>query len=99
MQRLKPEKREQIIAAARSLFGRYGYAGVGLREIADNADMTVGNIYRYFKGKDDLFESTFGPEDRAVMASAVLSDGENLMRYLRSLPNAELAKIINMAEV
>lgn len=31
-----------------------GYEAVQMREVAERADVSLGTIYRYFKGKDDL---------------------------------------------
>jgi len=41
--------------AALELFRQRGFHGVGLREIADRANLSLGNIYNYYQGKEPLF--------------------------------------------
>ena len=47
-------RRKEILAAASAVFRRRGYAATGMREIAAELEMTAGNLYYYFRGKDDL---------------------------------------------
>ena len=51
---LKEETRKKIIEAAKDEFLHYGYDDANMRRIAIKSNMTVGNLYRYFKSKDDL---------------------------------------------
>ena len=53
-QTLKPEIRESIINASKEEFLKYGYENASMRRIAKSANMTVGNLYRYFKNKEDI---------------------------------------------
>lgn len=48
-------KRERIIEAARARFRYYGIQKTTMQEIANDASVAVGTLYRYFKDKDDLF--------------------------------------------
>lgn len=45
----------KIEAAARGLFTRQGYHGTSVREIADAAGVSIGNIYNYYRTKEELF--------------------------------------------
>lgn len=45
---------EQILRAAARLMERRGSHGVSMQAIADEAGVSVGLIYRYFAGKEDL---------------------------------------------
>jgi AcrR family transcriptional regulator len=47
-------KRERLITAACDLFYRQGIAGTTLAHIAEAADVPLGNMYYYFKSKDDI---------------------------------------------
>jgi AcrR family transcriptional regulator len=49
-----PGKRERLIAAACDLFYRQGIAGTTLAHIAEAAEVPLGNVYYYFKTKDDI---------------------------------------------
>lgn len=61
------ERRDQILAAAVKEFGRKGYSGTSVSDIAQAANIAKGTIYLYFKSKEDIFtailtESSFLPE-------------------------------------
>lgn len=50
-------RRTQIEAAALKLFLKLGFHGVGLREVAKAAKVSLGNIYNHYEGKEPLFEA------------------------------------------
>jgi AcrR family transcriptional regulator len=49
-----PGKRERLVTAARDVLHRQGIEATTLAEIADAADVPPGNVYYYFKTKDEL---------------------------------------------
>lgn len=55
MQILKEDIRERIIESARNEFLEKGFSKASMRIIAEKSGITVGNIYRYFEGKEALF--------------------------------------------
>ena len=52
------EVRERIVAAALRVFGDRGYHGATIADVVRESGLSVGAIYTYFKGKDDLFLAT-----------------------------------------
>jgi len=50
----RPGKRERLIAAASWLLHQQGVERTTLADIAKAADVPVGNVYYYFKAKDDV---------------------------------------------
>ena len=48
------ERREQIMAAAVKLFARQGFARTTTKEIAQEAGLSEGTIYKYFASKQEL---------------------------------------------
>jgi len=47
--------RDRIVAAAAQLYGRYGYNGVGLKQVAAESGSPIGSLYHFFPGgKDQL---------------------------------------------
>ena len=50
----RPGKRERLIAAALRLLHQQGVERTTLADIAQTADVPVGNVYYYFKTKDEV---------------------------------------------
>ena len=47
-------RRLAILKAAGRAFRRHGFAQTGMRDIAHEAKLSSGNLYYYFRGKDEL---------------------------------------------
>ena len=60
MQYLKYEVRKNIVDQSLMEFKKLGYKGTAIRSIAMNSQTSVGNFYKYFKSKDDLYEKLIG---------------------------------------
>jgi TetR/AcrR family transcriptional regulator len=70
--------RDQILDAAEQVFARNGFHDASLREIAELAEFSVGAVYSFFEGKDDIYRAiflrrgtAFMPEMREVLGSEV----------------------------
>lgn len=50
----KPSPHDQILLAAKARFGHYGFNKTTMVEIAKDCKMSAANIYRHFKGKNDI---------------------------------------------
>jgi AcrR family transcriptional regulator len=50
--------RDRIVAAALRVFGELGFHGATIQDVVRESGLSVGAIYTYFKGKDDLFLAT-----------------------------------------
>lgn len=61
-QKLKEDVRERIHRAAERVFAHSGYVSATMAQIAAEADISTGNIYRYYQNKDALFESVVSDE-------------------------------------
>src|ERR1041385_8446168 len=49
------ENQAAIEAAALRVFTKQGFHGTSVREIADAAGVSMGNLYNYYGGKEELF--------------------------------------------
>jgi TetR/AcrR family transcriptional regulator, transcriptional repressor for nem operon len=68
----RPGKRERLVGAARLVMHQQGVEKTTLADIAQVADVPTGNVYYYFKTKDDLVQAAIDAhaEDiRAMLAS------------------------------
>ena len=61
MQYLKKDIKDRIIAAAIEEFKLNGYSNASIRNIANNAEISLGNIYRYFTNKEALYFAVINP--------------------------------------
>lgn len=53
-ERLHAARRSRILRAARKLFAHWGYDATTMRDVADAAGTSIGNLYFYFKNKETL---------------------------------------------
>lgn len=67
--------REQILDAAERIFGRKGFHGATLKEIADEAEFSVGALYGFFESKDDLFVQVLDRQGTALAEQMQASIG------------------------
>jgi AcrR family transcriptional regulator len=63
--------RRAVLDAARSLFGRQGYAQTSVEEIADAALVTTGAVYHHFVGKKALFRAVYDEVEADAQARAM----------------------------
>ncbi|MEV4441144.1 TetR/AcrR family transcriptional regulator [Streptomyces sp. NPDC049577] len=70
--------RERVVRAASRLMQRQGYDGTGIKQIAQEADATLGSVYHFFPG---------GKQELAV--AAVRHGDEEFAGILREVLHAE----------
>ncbi|PID27006.1 MAG: hypothetical protein CR982_07460 [Candidatus Cloacimonadota bacterium] len=83
MQVKKEKVKQFILEAARSEFLEKGFEKASLRNIAQKANATKGNIYIYFKSKDDLFSHLIKPAEDIIMHSFDESN-KNILRSIKT---------------
>jgi AcrR family transcriptional regulator len=102
------QTKEKICAVARKLFNERGYSSVTLRDIADAADTTLGNLTYHFNHKIDLINAIQeGPNSvhSTIFRSANLTDNnvllEIVMRFyeIQSNENDAIYYFRNMIEL
>jgi AcrR family transcriptional regulator len=63
-------KRERLVASAGDLLHRQGVSATALAQVAAAAEVPLGNVYYYFKTKDDLVRAVI--ESRTDQVEAML---------------------------
>lgn len=79
----RPGRRERLVASATELLHQRGAQRTSLAEIAQAADVPVGNVYYYFKTRDDLVRAVIDSREESI--HALLTSFER-----RSTPRARL---------
>jgi AcrR family transcriptional regulator len=51
------KSKQQILDAALKLFSRKGYGATSVRDIAEEADLSKGNVYHHFPDKETIFRA------------------------------------------
>jgi AcrR family transcriptional regulator len=83
------KNRREIERAALSLFTRQGFHGTTVREIADKTGVSIGNIYNYYKNKEEIFVSLTQHMGTQMMAI----QQEELLPLMTSMDPASLKKL------
>ncbi len=55
-------RHQEILTAATGLFSEHGFAGTTMQMIADQAEFSVGYLYKHFPGKSELMEQIVNRE-------------------------------------
>lgn len=71
-----PERREQLIGAARRVFLRHGLVGARTRHIADEAGVNEALLYHHFGSKEEIFELAILEPLQALMVDLFASSTE-----------------------
>ena len=66
------ENKEHIEEAAKKLFIKHGFHGTSMRLIAGEADVSLGNLYNYYKTKEDILQSIISKYELAGQATKTI---------------------------
>ena len=87
------ERIPQILNAALKVFNRKGIVATRMEDIAREAKLSIGGVYWYYKGKDEVVLAIMDKvidEDVAVLKSLLNEQGtvrERLLGYVRATAN------------
>jgi len=73
----RPGKRERLVAAATQLLHQQGIERTTLADIASAADVPVGNVYYYFKTKDDVVAAVIEAHAQQIKTTLALIDAHH----------------------
>ena len=74
---LRPGKRERLTAAAMQLVHQHGIERTTLADIAKAADVPVGNVYYYFKAKDDVIAAVIEAHAQQIRTTLAFIDAHH----------------------
>ena len=108
VQRKKPEVRDAILAAAFRLFSRRGYADTMVADIAQEAGVSPGNVYIYFRSKLEILYTIYDPwlkarietldREIAALRSPRLRIRRLLVALWREIPSEENGFLNNIMQ-
>ncbi len=76
-QKQKLDRDRRIVEAAARLFREFGYEGLKIETIAEQAEVSVGTIYNYYESKGDVLIAVVSLE-----VNEVISAGESVLARL-----------------
>jgi AcrR family transcriptional regulator len=83
-ERKKAATRQAIADAALQLFLERGYDQVGIRDIADQADVSTATVFKHFSCKEALvFDQDEARESALIAAVRQRADGQSVLDALR----------------
>jgi AcrR family transcriptional regulator len=84
LNQIRDERKEQIMGAALKVFARRGIAGTKISMIAEEAGVSQGLFYHYFKSKDEAF---------IALVQEAMEVSYTGTKSLHNMPNSSLEKI------
>ncbi|MEU6354116.1 TetR family transcriptional regulator [Streptomyces sp. NPDC047072] len=83
-ERKKAQTRKALADAALKLFTEHGFDNVGVRDVAEEADVAVTTLFKHFPSKEALvFDDDAGEEARLVAAVRDREPGQSVLHALR----------------
>jgi len=83
------------VSAAEKLFAKRGFHATGMRQIARTAGVSIGAIYHYFKGKDDILLAIVRREigHRRRFLEALQKEGLSVPEQIRRIVEMHFARL------
>src|SRR5690606_17318589 len=79
------QTRQRILAAALPMFHEQGAPNVTTNHIADELEISPGNLYYHFRNKDDIIEQLFQRYEERMDAALASPDGSGQLRDLEDI--------------
>ncbi len=87
--------RQQIIDAARTIFGKHGFRKTNIEDIARLCHRGQSSVYYYFKNKQDIFRAVIESEFKTLMGDlrTIISTTSDPQQKLRLYLSSRMEKI------
>ena len=79
-EREKESRRQQIMVAAKKIFTEKGFNRATMDDIANEAELSPGTLYLYFKNKEELYAS---------LSLRILQYLQQKIEHVNDIPNLE----------
>ncbi len=80
------DRHDLIVAAAERAFVRHGFHAATMQQVAEEAGMSAGNLYRYFPSKEAIVEGICARDQRERAAAfATLVGGDGVLATLAAM--------------
>jgi AcrR family transcriptional regulator len=89
--------RTKLLAVARELFGRRGYAATAIDDVTGAAGLTKGAFYHHFADKQAIFRAVFEETERKLLEAAAAVKAPDAWRRFRAGCRAFLEASIDPA--
>lgn len=103
MQILKEEVRSRIVDASAKIFVTKGVEKTTIRDIAKEANASIGNIYRYFRSKDEIvidlmhqFENRLKEFDKMVDIDLFSHEDKKIEDFIDGIVNLMKEQYLDM---
>jgi len=89
--------RSEILCAAHDLFIKQGYHGTSMRQIAEQAGVSLGAFYNHFESKEDIFRHVFLDNHpyHDVLPVLMTVQGETIEEFVTNAMNRMIAALEN----
>ena len=98
MSRRAAATRLKLLDGARIAFEEKGYHATRIVDITDNAGVALGNFYRHFDNKNDIFEEVLRPIFEGMLTSSGRFVNEETARSLEALTERNIRYITYFAK-
>lgn len=94
-------KKNQILAAAKQVFGRFGFTKTTLDDVANAVGMKKASLYYYYSSKEELFKDVIKSETDELVAELEKNvfDKRNVHDQLNTYINTRLAYLQKMVNI
>lgn len=87
---MKPNRKQEIIQIAASLFKEKGYSAVSMRDIAQAMDMKAASLYNHITGKQEILSTLI------IEVASAFTSGMSQIISTKVTPLQKIEKVIEM---